>query len=97
ALAYYEQALPLCREVGDKNGEATTLNNIGLAYRSLGEMQQALTYYAQALPLRLQIEDRWGERVTRYNMTMAHRDLGNLAAAEEQLRIVVAIDEAVGH
>ena len=29
ALDYYEQALPLLRQVGDRGGEATTLNNIG--------------------------------------------------------------------
>ncbi|MFQ5342622.1 MAG: CHAT domain-containing protein, partial [Anaerolineae bacterium] len=32
ALGYYEQALPLMRQVGDRAGEATTLNNIGGVY-----------------------------------------------------------------
>ena len=29
ALEYYNQALPIRREVGDRAGEAATLNNIG--------------------------------------------------------------------
>ncbi|MEH2247893.1 MAG: tetratricopeptide repeat protein [Nostoc sp.] len=29
ALDFYNQALPLFRAVGDRSGEATTLNNIG--------------------------------------------------------------------
>ena len=37
ALDYYEQALPIRREVGDRAGEATTLNNIGAVYDGLGE------------------------------------------------------------
>jgi hypothetical protein len=32
ALEYLDQALPLFRQVGDKGGEATTLNNIGGVY-----------------------------------------------------------------
>ncbi|MGB2926303.1 MAG: tetratricopeptide repeat protein, partial [Limnothrix sp.] len=30
ALDYYQQALPLSRAVGDRSGEATTLNSIGV-------------------------------------------------------------------
>ena len=33
ALAFYNQALPLRRDVGDRAGEATTLNNIGVRVR----------------------------------------------------------------
>jgi hypothetical protein len=51
----------------------------------------------QALPLRRQVGDRWGESLTRYNMAMVCRDLDDLASAEEQLRQVVAFDEAIGH
>src|SRR5437773_1169074 len=32
ALKTYEAVLPLLREVGNRNGEAVTLNNIGLIY-----------------------------------------------------------------
>ena len=36
--------MKLCRSraVGDRRGEAITLNNIGVVYRSLGETQKAL-------------------------------------------------------
>ena len=36
------EALPIWRAVGDRSGEAATLNSIGLAYRSLGVTQKAL-------------------------------------------------------
>ena len=51
ALEYYGQALPIRREVGDRAGEAATLNNIGAVYDGLGEPQRALEYYGQALPI----------------------------------------------
>ncbi|MGD1804416.1 tetratricopeptide repeat protein, partial [Dapis sp. BLCC M126] len=49
ALDYYNQALPIIRQVGDPRGEAMTLSNIGDTYNSLGEKQKALDYYNQAL------------------------------------------------
>ena len=39
------------REVGDREGEAVTLSNIGNVYSELGEKQKALDYYSQALSL----------------------------------------------
>jgi tetratricopeptide (TPR) repeat protein len=49
ALTYYQQALTIQQEVGDRRGMATTLGNIGLVYRATGDPQQVLTYYQQAL------------------------------------------------
>ncbi|MCB0256125.1 MAG: tetratricopeptide repeat protein, partial [Anaerolineae bacterium] len=68
ALATYGQALPLYRQVGDRSGEAVTLNNIGGVYDALGEKQEALRYYEQALPLRRQVGDRSGEATTLNNI-----------------------------
>ena len=42
ALEYYGQALPIRREVGDRAGEAVTLNNIGALYSRLGDRQRTL-------------------------------------------------------
>ena len=61
ALDFYEQALPLRRQVGDRGGEATTLNNIGGVYSALGDKRKALDSYEQALPLLHQVGDRWHE------------------------------------
>lgn len=41
ALSYYEQALPLQKQVGDRSGEATTLNNIGGVHSALGDKLKA--------------------------------------------------------
>ena len=97
ALEYYEQALPLRRQVGDRAGEATTLNNMGGVYDALGDKAKALEYYEQALPLQRQVGDRWGESVTRFNIAMVYEDWGRLEQAEEQLQQVIALDEAIGH
>jgi len=51
AIVKYEEALKLYRSAGDREQEATTLNNIGSVYSALGEKQKALEYYSQSLPL----------------------------------------------
>jgi len=43
ALQVLEQALPLWRQIGDRNGESDTLTQIGLSHRSLGDLDAALT------------------------------------------------------
>lgn len=45
----------------------------------------------------MQVGDRWLESVTRYNLAMVYAALGRWQAAEAELQIVVAIDEAVAH
>ena len=97
AMTDYEQALILYREVGDRAGEAATLNNIGLVYDGLGDRQQALTYYQQALPITREVGNRAGEAVTRYNIAMIHRTEGDLDRAVDKLERVVDLDRQVGH
>ncbi|MGI9180958.1 MAG: tetratricopeptide repeat protein, partial [Longimicrobiaceae bacterium] len=95
ALEYYEQALPIREEVGDRAGLATTLSNLGLVYNSLGQRQKALEYYEQALPIQEEVGDRAGEAVTRFNIAIVYRQEGRLAEAVVQLRRVVELDELV--
>ncbi|MEG4031917.1 CHAT domain-containing tetratricopeptide repeat protein, partial [Microcoleus sp. Pol8_C1] len=64
----YNQALPIRREVGDRAGVATTLNNIGVVYNSISQPQEALKYYNQALPIRREVGDRAGVATTLNNI-----------------------------
>ena len=51
ALNYFNLALPLSRQVGDRAAEGLILDNIAEANSDLGEKQKALDYYARALQL----------------------------------------------
>ncbi len=83
ALGYYEQALAIRREVGDRAGEAVALNNIGGVYHALGELQKALAYFEQALPIHRAVGNRGGEALTYFWMCYVYEALGDLDKAIE--------------
>ena len=68
ALNYYQQALVIARETGDRAGEGTTLNNTGAVYHSQGRYEQALENLQQALVIAREIGDLRLEKVTLDNM-----------------------------
>ncbi len=96
ALDYYEQALPVLRELGDRAGEATTLNNIGMVWDDLGEKHKALDYYQQALPIRRAVGDRAGEAVTLSNIGAVWDALGEKHKALDYFQQALPIFRAVG-
>ena len=74
ALKYYNQALPITREVQYRSGEANTLNNIGAVYNSISQPQEALKYYNQALPITREVGDRAAEAGSLSNLGILYRD-----------------------
>ena len=88
--------MPLRRQVGDRSGEATTLNNIGSVYDDLGEQQQALAYYEQALPLRRQVGDRSGEANTLNNLAVLHYGDGAYERTAALFGEAVSLQEQIG-
>jgi Flp pilus assembly protein TadD len=72
--------------VGDKGGEARTLNNLGGVYDDLGEKDKALDYYQQALALSLAVQDPYGEAVTRGNLAVLWWDQGKREEARREMQ-----------
>lgn len=54
ALEFYNQALPILREVGERSVEATTLSNIGLVYRDTNRPTEAIKNFEQSVEITLQ-------------------------------------------
>ena len=92
----YHEALAIAIESGDLAAEAEALQDVGGIYGERGLPQRAQTYYQLALESYSDLNDREGERVARFNLTEVFKALGQLKEAEEQLRQVVALDEAIG-
>ena len=60
------------REIGDRQGEGTTLNNISLIHSARGIYETALRYLKQSLEIRCEIGDRSGMCATLINMGHIH-------------------------
>jgi tetratricopeptide (TPR) repeat protein len=97
ALGDYEQALPIARDVGDRAGEATTLNNMGSVHWARGDLPAALDHYQQALPIRRDVGDRAGEAATLNNIGSVHQALGDQQGALNLYQQALPIVRDVGN
>ena len=61
ALNYLQQALVIAQEIGDRESEGNTLNNIGEVYNAQGNYKQAVNYHQQALVILEEVEDWEGK------------------------------------
>ncbi|OKH29527.1 hypothetical protein NIES2101_43280, partial [Calothrix sp. HK-06] len=77
ALKFYNQSFPLKIEVGDKEGQAIILSNIGAVYNDLGDKQQALKFYNQSLSLSIEVGDKAQQATTLSNIGLVYDELGD--------------------
>jgi CHAT domain-containing protein/tetratricopeptide (TPR) repeat protein len=100
AVNKYEEALSLWRSVGDKSGEAETLNNAALVLNSLGEKQKALDYFQQALLLWKEAGDGKGQAMALSGIGAVHFALGDhrqaLSYLKQSLLLFRSIKDAGG-
>ncbi len=75
-LDYLLQSLRGFQEVGDRSGEASTLNNIGGIYHSIGLQQKALAFFNLSLLISKEIGDRSGEATTLNNVGLIYQSIG---------------------
>jgi tetratricopeptide (TPR) repeat protein len=76
AIHYYEPALAIARETGDRRGEANHLGNLGRACRSLGRFTKAIEHHERSLAISRDLGDRSGERIALISLGVAHASLG---------------------
>jgi tetratricopeptide (TPR) repeat protein len=93
----YHEALDLYRRATDRNGEAETLNDIGVAYQLLGETRKALEKFNEALPIWREVGDRSGEASTLNNIGLVYDSLGERQNALEKYNEALPIRREVGN
>ncbi|MBE9042501.1 tetratricopeptide repeat protein, partial [Oscillatoriales cyanobacterium LEGE 11467] len=97
AIESCRQALEIYREIGDRVGEAASLNHMGVAIEYQGQYQQAITLYQQALEIVREIDDRSGESTSLNNLGFAYYALGEYLQASEFHQQALAIAQEVGN
>ena len=90
----YREALPLLLSSGNHERAATVLNNIGLFYRTLGELNNALDFFTQALTLRRQIGDRRGEAISLDDLGHIYVELGEMQKGLDLYEQALALERA---
>jgi CHAT domain-containing protein len=93
---YYQQALTIRREIGDRAGEGNSLVSIGGIYESLGKYEEALDYTQQALTILREIGDRAGEGVSLNNIGMIYDHLGRYKDALDYTQQTLTICREIG-
>ncbi|WP_369116480.1 CHAT domain-containing protein [Crocosphaera watsonii] len=91
ALDYYNQALPITREVGDRRMEATTLTSLGVVYAGMGKLEEASKYLNQALPIDREMSYLLGEASTLNNLGAVYAGMGKLEEASKYLNQALPI------
>ncbi|NEQ52072.1 MAG: CHAT domain-containing protein, partial [Leptolyngbya sp. SIO3F4] len=88
--------LAITQEIGDRATEASTLNNIGIVHRLLGEYSEALENYEQSLVITQEIGGRATEASTLNNIGIVHRLLGEYSEALENYEQSLVIKREIG-
>ncbi|MUN40919.1 tetratricopeptide repeat protein [Actinomadura litoris] len=96
AVSAYRQHLAVCREAGNLHGEATALNDLGIALQQTGAVDDAIYTYQDALTLYHRTGDRRGEGQTLNNLGIALRQVRRFEEAVNAHRQGLAICRRTG-
>jgi tetratricopeptide (TPR) repeat protein len=96
AAPLYEEALGLWRDLGDEQGRATALTNLGEIMHLRGELEQAVTLYRDALRIYQQAGDRRNAAAVLADLGQVARDRGDLLTAATLLTGSADVYRAIG-
>ncbi len=96
AESHYRQALEFFREVGNREGIARTMNNLGVSFTERGDYEQGLEFYTQALTMHRELNDLVGEGAVLNNLGEVHRFRGDYEEAERLYQISLEKDKELG-
>jgi tetratricopeptide (TPR) repeat protein len=95
AIACYEQALGIAREMTDLFNEAAWLGNLGNCYADLGQTARAIDYCEQALGIHRKNGYSLGEAQCLGNLGTFYADLGQTSRAIEYYKESIALNRNV--
>jgi tetratricopeptide (TPR) repeat protein len=97
AVAYTREALTLANEIGDKKGQAASLNNLGIAYRNQGALDKGLEYYINSLKIYEDLDNKDGIATTKNNISNIYaikKDYGQaMKYLEESYNLLLELDD----
>jgi tetratricopeptide (TPR) repeat protein len=95
-LTLHEAARVATGRAGNYASFTRVLRNLGVAYREMGQLDQAVDYFKRSLSLIQEANDRLGTGQTKNSLGVAHRRLRQFAIAEGLFRQSRDIFQALG-
>jgi CHAT domain-containing protein len=96
SLAYDFFRIPRLPQIGDRNGEGLSLNNLGTVYNSLRQYQKAIDYYQQSLAIKKQIGNLNGEGNSLSNLGTVYFFIGQYQKAIDYYQQSLALQKQIG-
>ena len=97
AIKYYEQALKIAKEVGDRKSEGIWLGSLGNVFNELSKPKKAIEYYEQALKIAKEVGDMYLEGRWLGNLGNAYNDLSGPRKAIDYHEKALKIANEIGH
>lgn len=95
ARSYHTQSLRIKREIGDREGEATSLINMGELCEAMGDQDDALSHYTDCVKITREIGDRYVEASALLDMGGIYLKRGEAAIARKHLEDALAVAEVI--
>ena len=100
AIKWFREAEILQKEIGDREAEASSLNNIGLSYKKLGNFEKAIEYYEQTVIIDEESGNVAESAKTLNNIGMIYRAWGKYDQAiehfERSLEVKKILNDTAG-
>jgi CHAT domain-containing protein/tetratricopeptide (TPR) repeat protein len=91
AIQYYQQALKVAQQAGNRPRQGEALGSLGLAYEDLKQFAKAIDYYRKSLAIAVASGNAEAQGRALNNLGHALFKAGQLAAAETQLRQTIQL------
>jgi serine phosphatase RsbU (regulator of sigma subunit) len=79
-MYYWEKSLEMKLAIGDSLSASTTMNNLAMYYRDIGETEKALDYFSRGLRIKKTVNDYTG-------IAIAYQNLGELYIKQNKFNI----------
>ncbi|MBW4682629.1 MAG: tetratricopeptide repeat protein [Microcoleus vaginatus WJT46-NPBG5] len=95
ACECWKRCISIYQAIHDRQGEAASLGNLGNAYLSLGQFEQAIDYHQQSLAISREIKDRQVEANSIRSLGNAYQSLGQFEQAIDYHQQYLAISREI--
>jgi tetratricopeptide (TPR) repeat protein len=96
AEKYYTQSLDLAESLGDKQGIAQSLHQLGMLQEDQGNYKEAEKYYTQSLDLKESLGDKQGIAISLHQLGNLQYRQGNYKEAEKYYTQSLDLKESLG-